>query len=132
MSQNRGFTLIELIVVIAVFVFIIGAAIGIFLSVVQNQKKILAEQQFMNQISYAEEYMSKALRMAAVDIDGSCLIDPHGSNQSNPGYIYLLTRYDTSKGLFKGIKFKNPDIKVKDLIGQAVAKMGENVVVKRF
>ena len=27
---------------------------------------------------------------------------------------------------------KNPDIKVKDLIGEAVAKMGEKVVVKRF
>ena len=27
---------------------------------------------------------------------------------------------------------KNPDIKVKDLVSQAVAKMGENVVIKRF
>ena len=27
---------------------------------------------------------------------------------------------------------KNPDIKVKDLVSAAVAKMGENVVVKRF
>ncbi len=27
---------------------------------------------------------------------------------------------------------KNPDLKVKDLVAQAVSKMGENVVVKRF
>jgi elongation factor Ts len=27
---------------------------------------------------------------------------------------------------------KNPDIKVKDLLGEAVGKMGENVVIKRF
>ncbi len=27
---------------------------------------------------------------------------------------------------------KNPDIKVKDLIGQAVAKMGENIQIRRF
>jgi elongation factor Ts len=27
---------------------------------------------------------------------------------------------------------KNPDTKVKDLIGQAVGKMGENIVIKRF
>jgi elongation factor Ts len=27
---------------------------------------------------------------------------------------------------------KNPDIKIKDLLGEAVGKMGENVVIKRF
>lgn len=102
--KDKGFTLIELIVVMAVFLFIIGAAIGIFLSVIENQKKVLAEEQLLNQISYTEEYMSKALRTAEQDSSGDCL----GAN--NTGYIYLLTRYDTILQTFRGIKFLNqPD-----------------------
>ncbi len=97
-GEQGGFTLIELIVVMAVFLFIIGAAISIFISVVQNQKKVLAEQQLINQVSYAEEYMAKALRMATADTAGNCI---------PKGYIYLLTPYDDSTGLFTGIKFIN-------------------------
>jgi len=90
--------LIELIVVMAVFLFVIGAAVGIFISIVQNQKKVLAEQEFLNQISYVEEYMSKALRMANVAIYDNCIPS---------GYIYLLTHYNLASGLFRGIKFIN-------------------------
>jgi len=104
-KRNAGFTLIEMIVVMAVFLFIIGGALGIFLSVVQSQKRLLSEQQFLNQISYVEEYMSKALRMAATDDQTT---DPVGDgNCVGHGYIYLLTRYNTNTGFFTGIKFLN-------------------------
>jgi type II secretory pathway pseudopilin PulG len=109
-----GFTMIELIVVIAVFMFIIGAAVGIFLSIVQNQKKLLSEEQLLNQISYIEEYMSKAMRMATKDLSGNCLIDNSPTSpfpgKSYPGYNYLLTRPFTTgpaAGFFTGIKFFN-------------------------
>lgn len=96
-----GFTVVELALVIAVFLFIVGSTMGIFLSVIKNQRRILAEQQFLNQVSYVEEHVSKALRMAVVDTEGSCL--------SNPNYIYELPieRYDTNEQYFKGIKFIN-------------------------
>jgi type II secretory pathway pseudopilin PulG len=97
-EKQQGFTIIELVVVIAVFMFVIGAAVGIFLSVVQSQRKILSEAEFLNQIGYAEEYMSKALRMATMAEDDSCIPQ---------GYIYSLTRYNQSAGLFRGIKFLN-------------------------
>jgi len=102
-----GFTLIELIVVMAIFLFIIGAALAIFISIVQHQKRVLSEEQILNQISYIEESMSKALRMAKTDTIGSCLIDQTsaGGGTDHPGYIYLLTRY--SQGFFRGIKFIN-------------------------
>jgi prepilin-type N-terminal cleavage/methylation domain-containing protein len=97
-KNQKGFTLIELIVVMAIFLFVIGTAIGIFISMVQNQKKVLAEQQFLNQISYVEEYMSKALRMAGKDEDGtSCL----GTGYA--GYSYLLSR--PYGGYYEGVKF---------------------------
>jgi len=99
-ESGAGFTLIELIVVMAVFLFVIGATLGIFISIFQNQKKVLAEQQILNQISYIEEYMSKALRMAKTQesTDGACL--------PLVGDIYSLT-YNTGLKLYTGIKFIN-------------------------
>ncbi|MCX6723587.1 MAG: type II secretion system protein [Candidatus Staskawiczbacteria bacterium] len=106
---KKGFTLIEIIVVMAVFMFIIGAGIGLFLSIVKSQKRILAEQQLINQISYAEEYMSKALRMAVKDSAGTCLTDdsPTSPNFGHyyTNYNYLLTR--PINNFFTGIKFIN-------------------------
>jgi prepilin-type N-terminal cleavage/methylation domain-containing protein len=104
MKKNKGFTLIEVVVVMGVFLFIIGAAMGIFLSVVQNQKKVLAEQQLINQVSYIEEYMSKALRMAAADSAGRCM-SLAGSVDIPIKYIYLLTRLDGEQ--YGGIRFLN-------------------------
>ncbi len=98
-NKNGGFTIIEMVVVMAVFLFIIGAAMGVFISIVQGQRRVFAEQQFLNQISYIEEYMSKALRMAKADPDGSCLVES--------GLIYKLTRQNTGLGTFNGIKFIN-------------------------
>ena len=105
MKLSKGFTIIELIVVIAIFLFVIGAAISIFLTVLANQKKVLADQQLINQVSYVEEYMSKALRMASTDQGGTCLIDNTGVRLTN--YAYQLTKYDTTLGAFKGIRFIN-------------------------
>ena len=108
MKSSKGFTLIEIIVVMAVFLFVIGAAINIFYSIVGHQRRILSEQQLLNQISYAEEYMSKALRMAKSEFYENCLVDSQNPPQDHPGYIYLLTHYDSVAGIYQGIKFINP------------------------
>jgi prepilin-type N-terminal cleavage/methylation domain-containing protein len=63
----RGFTLIELLVVIAIFSIGIGSITGIFISGLSSQRRILAEQDILNQISYAIEYMGRAIRMAKKD-----------------------------------------------------------------
>lgn len=100
MRLSRGFTLVELIVVIAVFLFVVGAAMGIFISIVQHQRIILSEQELLSQSSYVLEYMSKALRMAGKDLTGECLA-------GNSGYNYLLTHKNLSSGFYEGIKFIN-------------------------
>jgi elongation factor Ts len=43
-----------------------------------------------------------------------------------------IAKYYEEACLMEQPFIKNPDTKVKDLIGQAVGKMGENIVVKRF
>lgn len=105
-TKQKGFTLVELIVVLAVFLFIIGVAITIFLSIITNQKSVLAEQKILNQISYTEERVSKALRMAKKDTDGSCLKDELAGTLYT-GFTYLFTRRDEAKGQYTGIRFIN-------------------------
>lgn len=94
----------ELVVVMAIFLFVIGAALIIFLSIIENQRSILVQIQTLNQVSYAQEYMSKALRMAKRQTSENCIED---------GFIYLLTRPDGS-GTYRGVKFLNQSIKDAD------------------
>lgn len=100
-KSSNGFTLVELIVVMAVLLFVVGTAIGIFISIVQHQKVILSEQELLNQTSFVVERMSKALRVAKKDSTGECL----GSGYI--GHNYLLTRPNISTGAYTGIKFIN-------------------------
>ncbi len=95
LKREKGFTLIELVVVLALFVLMIDSSVGIFISIIKNQRRVLQEQEFLNQASYVEEYISKALRTSVKDQEGDCL------GQNN---IYFLTNYDNSSGFYQGIK----------------------------
>jgi type II secretory pathway pseudopilin PulG len=98
-KSNAGFTIIEMVVSMAIFLLVVAVVVTIFLSIIVHQRRVLSEQQLLNQISYVEEYMSKALRMAkrATSSDG-CIPD---------GYIYQLTKPDVQTGYYTGIKFIN-------------------------
>lgn len=98
-NKTKGFTLVELIIVTAVLLFVVATAISIFFTIFQHQKRILAEQELLNQVSFTLEHMSKALRMAGKDTDGSCL--------GSIGYNYQLTHQDTTTGTYLGVKFIN-------------------------
>lgn len=99
-NKNRGFTIIETVVVIAIFLLIIGVGLSIFISVVSGQRKILSEQKVINQLSYAMEHISKALRMAKMDTNHTCI--GTGAN-----YMYALQRQNISKKAWEGIKSIN-------------------------
>jgi len=92
-TKGTGFTLVELVVVISVFSLIVLTASTLFVSMVQQQRRALAQQELLNQTSYVIEYMSRALRMAKKDTTGSCL--------GTTGINYLLTRSNS------GVKFIN-------------------------
>lgn len=91
--------MIEAIVAIAIFLFVIGAVITVFISFLESQRNIFQDQKMLNQISYVQEHISKGLRMAKTDSDGSCM--------SQAGYIYQLTRHNLTEGIPQGIKFIN-------------------------
>jgi len=81
---------------IVIFLLVTGAVTTIFISMVRHQRQVLHNIQLLNQISYVEEYLSKAMRMAKKDENGTCIPE---------GYIYLLTR--PGPGFYRGIKFIN-------------------------
>lgn len=97
--KQRGFTMIELIFSMAMFLIILGVTLDIFISIVQQQERILAEQELLSQASYAIEYMSRALRVAAKDPTGTCL--------GSAGDVYLLTHCSFNGSACGGIKFIN-------------------------
>jgi prepilin-type N-terminal cleavage/methylation domain-containing protein len=106
--MEKGFTLVEVIVSIAVFLLVIAAGIGIFISIVQHQRNILSALELFNQMSYVQEVMSKSIRMAARDTDdisglNPCLMDDQGN--SHQGQNYLLTRKVGE--YYTGLKFLN-------------------------
>lgn len=109
-QKTKGFTLIEMLVSILIFGFISVLLVNIFTSVLDTQTRILQNQGLLNQSSYALEYMSKAIRMAEKDSDGSCIGAEHaGENYSvgtspSPPYISFLT-YDTKTLTYKCLKF---------------------------
>lgn len=91
-KTHRGFTLIELLVSMTIFSLIIAITSGVFVSVLQAQRRLLAMQELFSQISYLEEYTSRAIRMANKDISGICI-----TAKSN----YEITYSD------QGIRFMN-------------------------
>ena len=61
--NNKGFTLVELLVAVAIFAIVALAATGIFVKVMNVQKKAFAIQEVQDNISYTMEIISKEIRM---------------------------------------------------------------------
>ena len=82
MKYNKSFTLIEVLVTVAIFALIITVTTGIFTSALKGQRRSLANQELLDEVSYITEYMSKALRMAKTDFDATCIM---------AGYNYVFS-----------------------------------------
>ena len=136
-KMSAGFTLIEMLVAVAIFSIVTGLAMGIFVTAMKSQRKILAQQQLLDQVSYAKEYMSRAIRMARKDdieiggVNVNCLLLEDKAN-------YATTT--TGQG---GIKFRNYNNDCQEFYlegerlkenknGVALALTSDNLEVKSF
>ncbi len=77
-----GFTLIELLVGMGIFLLMFGMLVSVLVFQSHLQRKALAQQEILAQLSFTMEYMSRALRMAAGAEDDTCL--DIGFNYENP------------------------------------------------
>jgi len=100
-KNNFGFTLIEMLVAIVIFLIIFIAIMNVFVSAVKIQRYSLAYQSLLDQTSYVLEYMTKAVRMAKKDSLGSCVIIA-GQNYAWPTANGLMfQKYDNASGTIK-------------------------------
>jgi len=76
---------------------ILSAPVGFFVNSLKAQQKVLFSQQLLDNISYSMEYVSRALRMAQKDVDGTCI-----TSKMN----YELTTKDGCNSCI-GIRFLN-------------------------
>ena len=103
---KKGLTLIELLVSIAIFGFLIVGLIGMFSSAVNAQQSVLQNQEILNQGSYVTEYMDRAIRMALRDDVGDCTKDYVNDKNYNvsSGSITFLA-YDVADPGYKCKRF---------------------------
>lgn len=62
--KNKGFTIPELLVAVAVFSIVVGIVANLFISGLGAQRSFLQSQMVIDQSSSLGEYMSRALRQA--------------------------------------------------------------------
>ena len=99
MKQESGVTMVELVVVLAIFVVVITVAVNLFASAAERQKSLSREQEVLNQVNYLEELLSRNIRTAVIDTTGTCL----------SGRTYQLTHQDVASGMYQGVKFLSSD-----------------------
>jgi len=70
--NKAGFSLMEMLLAISIFVIIMLSATRIFQLVVQGQRQAIAAYHVQENLKYFFEVMSKEVRMATMDTAGDC------------------------------------------------------------
>jgi prepilin-type N-terminal cleavage/methylation domain-containing protein len=79
-NSKKGFTLVEVMTVVAVSSILFAIISGLFSFAIKNQREILNRQRTMNQISYVADRIAMELRDAKIPPDGFCV--PSGVSYS--------------------------------------------------
>lgn len=111
-NYNKGFTLVELMVSMAIFMMIMLAAMGSLFVSLNAIRNIRAEQTAIDSVNYAVESMSRSIRLGTkyYSCSSSCesITDPtSSSNGSNTGISFVPQNYkviDPNTGENIGIK----------------------------
>lgn len=96
--MKKGFTLVEILVAVTIFVIAITVVSSLFIQAIRGQRRNLAYQELLDQTSYVMEYMSRSIRMAK-RADGVCTGDPDKN--------YATTTWALAWGEIKCLHFKN-------------------------
>lgn len=70
-KDERGVTIIEMLIAISIFALTIIAVVEIFTTVLSSQRNAIAARNLQENIRYAFDAMAKELRMARIDGNGS-------------------------------------------------------------
>jgi prepilin-type N-terminal cleavage/methylation domain-containing protein len=128
-NSKKGFSLVELLVSLAIFSIVLSAALTVFASNMRSQRKVLEQQEIIGEMSYAFERMSRALRMAKKDFTGSCIGANYNYLQTARGIKFLDYRGDCLEFYLDGADNRIKEVKN---AGAAAALTSPNIRVTQF
>ncbi|MBI2462837.1 MAG: prepilin-type N-terminal cleavage/methylation domain-containing protein [Candidatus Spechtbacteria bacterium] len=76
---RNGYTLIELLLGVAIFSIVAGVGAIAFISALQAQRNLIAEKNLSDSTRFAIEYMSRQMRLAQIDATGVCVVAPNNT-----------------------------------------------------
>ncbi len=104
-KKQRAYTLVEVLIAVAIFFTVIAGPTGLFVLSLKSQNRILGSREIIDNSSHVLEYMSRALRMAKKELNCSGYRDDPGEcfclKDDGYGFNYEITYQG------KGIKFNN-------------------------
>ncbi|OHB19735.1 MAG: hypothetical protein A2854_03730 [Parcubacteria group bacterium RIFCSPHIGHO2_01_FULL_56_18] len=134
---ERGFSLVEMIVAVALFAIIMLVAVGALLSLVDANRKARTLESVMNNLNISLDSMVRAMRMGSTYNCGGTLIPssvgadcptgddlfsfaPYGSDssQQNERYVYFFQDgrlYRSKNGGTDSIPITAPEIEIEDV-----------------
>ncbi len=121
--NKKGYTLIEILVAISIFLIVIVAPTGLFVGSFKSQRKALSTQILIDNVSYNLEYINRALRMAKKDLAGNCI--EKGSNYENPGNSISRIRFLNYNGYCQEFLLYNERLGVKISTDEDEESLGE-------
>lgn len=65
--MKKGFTLIELLVATTIFIVVIFVVLGLFVTALKAQRKVLAQQNIQDNARYLMGFIAKEIRMSEID-----------------------------------------------------------------
>ena len=110
LKNRQGFTLIEMLVVMAIFATTILMASNLYFVVLKSQRQIISGQKIQSAARFSLEAITRELRMDQLDYtfyddpngngDNSDKIDL-GSSEENPTYILAVRNQDNQQIIFR-------------------------------
>lgn len=139
-TRERGFTLVEMIVAVALFAIVMTICVDVLLSLVNANRKAQALQSVMNNLNIALDGMVRSIRegtvyhcgtgggpnMAPQDCasgDTSFAFEPYGNSASDQPWIYTYAPdengvgriYKTVNGLANSIPLTASEVSIDDM-----------------
>ncbi|MFH1207284.1 MAG: prepilin-type N-terminal cleavage/methylation domain-containing protein [Patescibacteria group bacterium] len=93
-NNKKGFTLIEMIIALSIFVLILLIATNVFVIINRSQRKVAAAQKIQDDVRYMMEVMAQDIRLGRINYDFysdiSNGVDLHPSADTQPVRILAL------------------------------------------
>lgn len=110
---QKGFTLVELLVSVAIFAIVMTISIGAILNIVDSNKKAQSLKSVMNNLNFALENMTRTIKTGTnYEVDGQCSGNGETISVRNSEGQFITYSYDENKLFISGDRYGNDSIAI--------------------